>query len=70
MEPDLRLDEFPFLCLLHEGVPVERPEAVFVTVRPAGSGLLPVGVLGIDMEGGFDANVLNVPPCQVWSREE
>ena len=70
VDPCLRLDQFPLLRGLHELDTVDATVTVFVAERTTGCGHLPVGIIGIDMNGRPHAEMLNITPAQVRAKRK
>lgn len=65
----LRFNELVGLGGFDYPVGIEFPETVFVVVRSSGVSHLPVWVAGVHLDGGLDAEVLHVSPCEFGSGE-
>ena len=68
--PRLRLHELPLPCSLHDAVRVDFSVAVLVIVRSTGMRDLPVWVVGVDLNGSLDTEILHVPPGELWPHFE
>ena len=65
--PRLGLDERPGTSGVDDRPGVELAEAVLVVEIAARGRHLPVGVVGVDLDGGLDAEMLHISPSEVGS---
>ena len=61
----MRFHRLPRLSGFDEFDAVQASVAVLVAVRAARRSCLPIGVIGVDLEGCADAYVLDVTPVEV-----